>query len=236
VASEARSSDGIARPTAVSLQRVSTLEALTAALREQILDGTLAPASALREAHLCEAFGVSRHTVRSALQALSHEGLLRLEPNQGAFVTRLTPEDVADVYALRSVIELDAVQELARKGSVPAGLKEALERLRAVPPDASWSDVRDADLAVHQAIIDGLERPRTSRAFANLLTELRLAGHPRSRELRRGLEEHDGFREHEQILEALGGRKPRLAARLMRAHLDKAAVEIAGDLSALEEQ
>lgn len=234
---EPRPPGNVARPTAVSLHRVSTLDALTAALRAQILDGTLEPASALREAQLCEAFGVSRHTVRTALQALSHEGLVRLEPNVGAFVPRLTPEDVADVYALRAVLELDAVQQLARSGASLDLVEDALALLKAAPTDAAWTDVRDADLAVHQAIVDSLARPRTSRVFSALLAELRLTRHPRSRQLRSELEDHDEIvRQHEQIVDALRARDSRLAVRMMREHLNKAAVEIAGDMTTGDEQ
>lgn len=56
----------------------TSLHARVAAdLREMILDGTLAPGAPLpSEARLCEQFTASRGTIRSALAALRHEGLI----------------------------------------------------------------------------------------------------------------------------------------------------------------
>src|SRR4051794_8940927 len=94
------------RRAVVALHRISTGDALVAALQEQVLDGTLPGGTALREADLRDTFGVSRHTVRTALQTLAHRGLVRLEPNRSASVPRLTPDDVRDLFRLRTVLEL----------------------------------------------------------------------------------------------------------------------------------
>ena len=74
-----------------ALARVSTVDALAAALRTRILDGELAPGERLRELELAEAYGVARHSLRAALRALAAEGLVTIEPNRGARVARLAP-------------------------------------------------------------------------------------------------------------------------------------------------
>src|ERR1700754_3282613 len=71
------------------IRRRSTVDAAVEAIRDQILEGEVEPGTALREVDLCEVFGVSRATIRSALLNLSHEGLVRLEPHRGAIVPEL---------------------------------------------------------------------------------------------------------------------------------------------------
>jgi DNA-binding GntR family transcriptional regulator len=75
------------------------------ALREAILDGSLAPGARLREEELAREFGVSRTPVREALQQLAANNLVELIPHQGAVVARLTTEDILALYVVREVLE-----------------------------------------------------------------------------------------------------------------------------------
>jgi DNA-binding GntR family transcriptional regulator len=210
---------------ATPLQRVSTVEALTKALRDRVLDGTLAADTPLREAELCEVFGVSRHTVRTALRALGHEGLARLEPNRGAFVPELTADDVDDLFRLRSALELTAVRTLAQEPRRRDAARRAAQALQAIPEDASWTAVRDADLDFHRALVDALASPRVTRTYAALMTELRLS----FLQLQQELEDHrDVARQHTEILDAIESGDAGEAARLLQVHLDEARENIAG--------
>ena len=71
---------------ATALRRASTVDQLTAVLRERILAGDLEPGQRLIERELVEAYEVARHTLRAALRRLEVEGLVRVEPNRGARV------------------------------------------------------------------------------------------------------------------------------------------------------
>jgi DNA-binding GntR family transcriptional regulator len=206
------------RPPATSLRPVSTVEALVSALREQILDGTLEAGRSVREADFAEAFGVSRHTVRVALQALAHEGLVRHEANRGATVAQLTPGDVADVFHLRTTIEVDAVRTLSlTDGGAPvAGAHEALAALEAVSDAAGWGALRDADIAFHQALVDALGSARTSRTHGALMSEMRLAFLLIRDEFR---DRADLVRQHREILSAIESGDAEGAERRLRMHL-----------------
>jgi DNA-binding GntR family transcriptional regulator len=160
------------------LQRISTVDALAAALRREILDGALAAAAWLRERELCEAYGVARHSLRAALRALAAEGLVRIEPHRGARVAQLSGEEVRWLYELRAALELEAAHLALERhgGRLPAQVQEALERLQAAcsGDDPPWSAINEAHAELHGAIVAAAGSPRIEAAHAALSGEMRL--------------------------------------------------------------
>jgi len=160
------------------LERVSTVDALVVALRREVLDGARPGGSRLRERELCEAYGVARHTLRAALRALAAEGIVRIEPNRGASVARLSAQDVRWLYELRAALELEAAHLALERhggrlpGSVHAA-QRALERACAGRAPA-WSAVADAHLELHAALVAAAGSPRIAAAHATLAGEMRL--------------------------------------------------------------
>jgi DNA-binding GntR family transcriptional regulator len=75
------------------------------ALREDILNGQLAPGQRLVEAALCAAYGVSRTVVREALRQLESEALIRVLPAQGPIVAVLTEAEIRALYVVRATLE-----------------------------------------------------------------------------------------------------------------------------------
>lgn len=74
-------------------------------LREDILSRRYQENDELREAVIAEELGVSRTPVREAFRQLELEGLIRIVPNKGAYVTGISASDVADIYEIRSLLE-----------------------------------------------------------------------------------------------------------------------------------
>ena len=74
-------------------------------IKEDILNGVYKENDELRENTIAKTLGVSRTPVREALRQLELEGLVKIIPNRGAFVTGITKEDVKDIYAIRSLLE-----------------------------------------------------------------------------------------------------------------------------------
>ena len=75
------------------------------ALREDILNGQLAPGQRLIEATLCATYGVSRTVVREALRQLESESLIRVIPAQGPSVAVLTEAEIRALYVVRATLE-----------------------------------------------------------------------------------------------------------------------------------
>jgi DNA-binding GntR family transcriptional regulator len=160
------------------LQRVSTVDALAAALRREILDGERPAGARLRERELCDEFGVARHSLRAALRALAGEGLVRVEPNRGASVARLGGDDIRWLHELRAALELEAAHlALARHGGrLPPEVHAALAALRRACRGRrpAWSEINGAHLELHAAIVAASGSPRIAAAHRALAGEMRL--------------------------------------------------------------
>jgi DNA-binding GntR family transcriptional regulator len=87
-------------------------EAVVSHVRRAVVLGTLRPGDKLREVHLAAELGVSRPTLREALNLLVQDGLLEQEPYRGYRVTALEPAAVRDIARTRVPLDLIAVQAI----------------------------------------------------------------------------------------------------------------------------
>ncbi|MET0353000.1 MAG: GntR family transcriptional regulator, partial [Plantibacter flavus] len=115
---------------------MTAVDAVADALREDILDGRLGADEPLRETALTDRFGVNRHTVRAALQALAAERLVTFEPYRGARVRAFSDAEVLALMEYRTAIEAEAVRLLrarSEQGSNPpasvVGANDTLRRI-----------------------------------------------------------------------------------------------------------
>ena len=208
----------------IELDRVSTVDAITASLRARILEGDLEPGERLRERELTEAYGVARHSVRAALRSLAAEGLVRIELNRGASVAVLDSADTLGLYELRAALELEAARlALTRHGGrLPDEVRAAAAELRSVceRPQPAWGDVASAHNEVHLALVRAARSERIERAYDALAGELLL--------LLRQLRPHWTLArmadDHERLVEQLERRGP----TALREHLRDSTRAVAG--------
>jgi DNA-binding GntR family transcriptional regulator len=81
---------------------------IIAALEEDIIFGRVQPGARLVEDALMERFGTSRHYIRQALSRLERMGIVVKEPNKGAKVRAFMPEEVAQIYQVRELLQRQA--------------------------------------------------------------------------------------------------------------------------------
>lgn len=198
------------------LERVSTSEALVRALTQQILDGSMPAGTWLREVELAERHGVSRQSLRSALVELVHQGLLQREPHRGVWVPTMTPDDLVDLYFVRSLIEVEAARVVSGRPEAWPRLEEVVERLERLPPDARPYELIEADFAFHRALVAGVGSARLSRSHETLCSEIRLSF------VGAAEDDHPGylFGEHRDVLDVLRRGDPDAAGARIRRHLD----------------
>ncbi|HEU5176922.1 MAG TPA: GntR family transcriptional regulator [Burkholderiales bacterium] len=93
-------------------------DAITERVLAAILEHRLPPGTKLGEDRLAGIFGVSRARVRRVLPRLAHEGVVRLEPNRGAFVAQPTVNEARDVFEARRLIEPGIVERLVQRSDL----------------------------------------------------------------------------------------------------------------------
>ncbi len=95
-------------------------------IREDILEGKYQIGEEIREVTIAKELGISRTPVREAIRQLALEGLLSVTPNRGAVVTGISPQDIEDIYSIRTLLEGLAARWAASKISAKQ-LKELEE-------------------------------------------------------------------------------------------------------------
>jgi DNA-binding GntR family transcriptional regulator len=203
---------------ATPVRAVSLVDALAAELRSAIFRGELTPGRPVSEASLARRYDVARPSVRAALQTVVADGLLRREPNRSVYVPHLGVDDVRDLFGLRRLVELDATRTLVDGRVRPAALWRALRGLEALTDRDGWDEVVTQDFALHQALVDAAGSPRTSRVYAGIADEVRLAitqlrpAYSSPREI---------AAEHRVLVEAISSGERKRALATVRQHLDE---------------
>lgn len=188
-------------------------------LREQIVDGSLAPGGRLVEAALAEELEVSRGTIRDALKDLEAEGLIENRPRRGTYVVELGPDDVREVYDLRAAIEMRAVRLIVGRsssGTRPPELVQTLERIQTAVKAGDARRAMDLDLAFHTELYRLSGNRRLLAVFLRLLPMIRLVLRSRH-QLYPTLE--DVPREHEPVLAAIASGSSEAAEAAINEHL-----------------
>lgn len=88
----------------IGRRAMSLAEQIAQQVAEAIVQEELAAGQAITEQSLSDSFSVSRGPVREALRILEKEGLVEIVPRHGARVTRLTLDEVKQVFELRAIL------------------------------------------------------------------------------------------------------------------------------------
>ncbi|MGH9197802.1 MAG: GntR family transcriptional regulator [Acidimicrobiia bacterium] len=169
--------DGPSRPRGIPTS-TSTTERVVEALRNFVIEGSIAPGTRISEQTFSSALDVSRNTLRVAFRVLAHERLLVHEMNRGVFVRQLTARDVDSIYQFRSIVEVAAVRDTTRhSGQSIRGARRAVDEGLAALQAEDWRGLGTANMHFHRAIASLSGNERIDAAMSQLLAELRLAFH-----------------------------------------------------------
>jgi DNA-binding GntR family transcriptional regulator len=197
---------------------LSLRERIVVRLRQAIITGDLSPSSRLTEPELARQLNVSRTPLREAIRQLEAEGFVTTVPRVGCFVTEITPQDAAEVYAIRTVIEGLAARQAAENPD-PAKRK-TLEAILAdlAGRTADYRQYHEISGKFHDIIV-GLSENRRLQIYHSLAQHV-----SRMRTLSlavRGRPEIS-LRGHRRIASAILRGQGAEAERAMRAHIEAA--------------
>lgn len=189
--------------------------AIAERLRGEILRGAILGGERMRQDAVATRFKVSQNTAREAFKLLEADGLLYSEPRRGVSVAPLSAEEAVEITALRSLIEVQAL-EWALPHLDGAVLDAASSLLAQLDVARTVDDVVTLNAAFHRLLYAPSKRDRTLA----LIETLRLNF---ERYLRLTWQEtsHLGQsqREHRGILAACRDGDRRKAAFLLRHHI-----------------
>lgn len=131
------------------------------ALRRAIVTLELPPGAPLSEADLAERFHVSRQPIREALIALSHRGLVEIQPRRGTTVVRISPDQMRQVRFIRESIEVAVARAATRSfdPTVRRRIELSLEAQRRYAEAVDIEAFRREDEDFHAALAEGAGYP-----------------------------------------------------------------------------
>lgn len=188
-------------------------------LRGAILRGEYVPLQRLIETELIERYGTSRFVLRNALTRLATEGLIELQPNRGARVRQISPEEAIEITELRGAVEaLVAARAAARVTDEEITELKALgEAMNTAVAQTDMLGYSDLNARLHTSVrriarhhtatrvIEQLHAPMVRHQFRFSLVPGRMTV---------------SLRQHLDIIDAICARDPERAELAMRAHLD----------------
>jgi DNA-binding GntR family transcriptional regulator len=184
-------------------------------IREQILDGRLAPGAMLNESALATELGVSRLPVREAIRQLESVGLVTSVPRRGVRVAVPDADEAEMVHRIRVALEILAVRRTIerREDSVYRDLEQMLESGQRAAHDGDQATLQHLNARFHEL----LSRGSGSEVLQAILATVR----HQSRYLSGGLHSpHEvSWDEHAAIVGAVIEGRTREATTLMRQHL-----------------
>jgi DNA-binding FadR family transcriptional regulator len=196
------------------------------------------------ERHLSDELGLSRATLRKALDALERDGVIWRHVGKGTFVA----EGAAPKARTSAMVELGrqltpfrmmrarlAIEPaIAREAAVNASgetlrkMQRAIERAKAA---TTWKEYEAQDDQFHRAIAEASDNLLLLTLF-DQLNEVRraVAWGSVTRESAHPSPDHSSFHEHDAIAAAISRRDPGAAYEAMRKHLGSVAKRLFGEV------
>ncbi|WP_373089388.1 GntR family transcriptional regulator [Sneathiella sp.] len=202
-----------------SKARISDTDRLVDELRRRIVSNQMPPGSRIRENELAEEFDVSRSRVRDAFGILEERGLIERIPNKGAVVMRLEAGSFLELFDVREVLE-GLMVRLATQNTEP----EHWDDLINLFGDDLAKAVERNDFNVYLAAIAQFRQSCINASGSDTLRGVLDDIYDRVLSMTRRLmlvpgRASEGFRQHQEILQAMRAGNAVHAEELKRANI-----------------
>ncbi|MBR0307816.1 MAG: GntR family transcriptional regulator [Mogibacterium sp.] len=192
-------------------------------LRADILSGVIADGSRLTEQSVCTKYKVSRTPVREAFRQLEADGLIENVPNRGAFVTGLSRRDVSDLFDLRTLFEVQAVEWAVKRMSDEEieKLSESMDFMEFYTLRNDIEKVLSFNSQFHSIIYSGTKDrmlQRTLTVYQTYLKHSVPAGTYSEDQLK------EIFREHKAIFDGIKSRNVAAGRSAMQHHMENSKI------------
>lgn len=190
-------------------------------LKKKIITKALKPGEPLVESALSAELKTSKTPIREAMQQLEKEGFIENIPGKGAFVSRISVEEVLEVFAIREILECAVIRRVAAKPELNVAEAEAVrKRFESSEADSNKTpkySFKPGD-QIHTFVFEAFGNKRLLEYYRGLqdhIERMRLYFFSQFRPER----SEQSSAEHLEIINALIARDPERAENAMRTHL-----------------
>lgn len=139
---------------------------IAAQIRMEILKGKYPAGAKLKETELAQQFDASRSSVRTALQLLSDEGLLKTLPNGRREIIPFGEKEIIDLFNFRLLIEISAFETILNSNDADlSALDNAMKEIKAKYDYQSQRDWNELDVMFHTALVDAASNVFLSNSY-----------------------------------------------------------------------
>ena len=217
----------------IPVQKVNAVEQVYKQMQTLLIDGVWKNGEKLpSENELCEQFGVSRVTIRQAMQKLKALGLIETRTGSGSYVRTVDLDDSLQdlvpmmyigktsdkqVFQFREMIDSESVRiatQMATEDDFQA-LEKLLQEMQGAADANDRELFSEKDLAFHMTIVTITGNPliiKTNQILHNVLSES-------MKTVIEKMKYSPGLNYHARILDAMKSRDAQLAEALMREHI-----------------
>ncbi len=201
------------------------------ALKSAIVTMALTPGQALSENEIATRLGVSRQPVREAFIKLSEAGFVRIRPQRGTFVVKISTKQVTDARFVREAVEVAVVRKACQVMSAEtiAELRGNLAAQRVAAAETAPARFLTLDEAFHRGLALGVDCGYAWRVVEDVKAQMdrvRYLSLPQATPIARLIDQHTA------ILDAVEAGDEARAEAAVRRHLS----EILTSLPVLEKQ
>jgi len=193
-------------------------------LRDDLFEFRLLPGDRFTETEVAQRLGVSRTPVRQALFRLEREGHVEVATRNGWRVLPLDFDRYDQLYDVRMILELAAVQRLCVQQPAP-DLHE-LQTIWLVAPADRQRDpqvVARLDENFHEILMAATGNQELARIFHDVTERIRII---RRLDFTKPERIQHTYDEHAQILRTVLARRPEQAVMLLRSHIETSKAEV----------
>ena len=194
-------------------------------LKEDIFEFRLLPGDHFTETEMAAHYEVSRTPMRDALYRLQREGFLEVGFRRGWKVRNLDFSYFDDLYDLRIVLEIAAIERICQMTTHSKQLLD-LKGIWLAPKNEREKDGRviaSLDESFHMTLVSAAANKEVARVHAELTEKIRII---------RRLDFTDGdrieatYQEHAKILQLLLQRKFVEVSMQLRSHIEQSKLEV----------
>lgn len=220
----------LSTPAAATTGRQTRIRQTIEQLRGRILGGEWPVGHRIpTEPQLVKALGVGRNTIREAVRALVHAGVLECRQGSGTYVVstdeiagavgrRLSDADFSEVVEVRRALEVEAARlaALRRTPEDLAMIDRALAEREAAWRSGRADDFVEADALLHNAIVAAAHNTLLAELHGSVGAALRASvAHAIGPDLTA-----DRYVDHDQLVAAVRSSDPDRAAEEASAYLE----------------